>query len=169
MSEADVLAEVERALDPARPARSGVEVLGYGEVSAVLAIPSLPAWVCKRMAGFADSAAVGRYLDVVHRYIDLLRGDGVGVVDTRLVPVAIPRRRPVVYLLQPVSTRGFGHALLRVRTTLRSGCTSTPSSRASAGCCARTASAATDAASPSTRSSRTGISARPRARVASHC
>ena len=111
----ELLAELERALDPARPtACAGVEVLGYGEVSAVLAIASLPGWVCKRMAGFRGAAAVGRYVEVVSRYVDLLCGDGVGVVDTRLVPVELPRRRPVVYLLQPrLDARRFGHALLQ--------------------------------------------------------
>ena len=110
-----LLAEFERALDPARPtARPGVEVLGYGEVSAVLAIPSLPAWVCKRMAGFRDAAGVGRYVEVVRCYIDLLQGDGIGVVETHLFPVELPHRRPVVYLLQPrLDARCFGHALLR--------------------------------------------------------
>jgi hypothetical protein len=109
------LAAFERALDPARPtARPGVELLGWGEVSAVLGVPELPGWVCKRMAGFRDAAAVERYLAVVRRYLDTLAGDGVRVVETRLVPLRVERRRPVVYLLQPrLDPSRLGNQLLR--------------------------------------------------------
>jgi len=109
------LAAFERALDPARPtAEPGVELLGWGEVSAVLGLPALPGWVCKRMAGFRDDAAVERYLGVVRRYVDTLAGDGVRVVETRLVPLRVERRRPVVYLLQPrLDPARLGNQLLR--------------------------------------------------------
>jgi len=109
------LAAFERALDPARPtAQPGVELLGWGEVSAVLGLPALPGWVCKRMAGFRDAPAVERYLAVVRRYLDTLAGDGVQVVDTRLLPLRAERRRPVVYLLQPrLDAARLGNRLLR--------------------------------------------------------
>ena len=112
---AERLAAFERALDPARPtAQAGVELLGWGEVSAVLGVPALPGWVCKRMAGFRDEPAAERYLDVVRRYVETLTGDGVRVVETRLVPLRVPRRRPVVYLLQPrLDPARLGHQLLR--------------------------------------------------------
>lgn len=109
------LAAFERALDPARPtAQPGVELLGWGEVSAVLGLPALPGWVCKRMAGFRDEPAAGRYLAVVRRYLGTLAGDGVRVVDTRLLPLRVERRRPVVYLLQPrLDPARLGNTLLR--------------------------------------------------------
>jgi hypothetical protein len=109
------LAAFERVLDPACPtARPGVELLGWGEVSAVLGLPDLPGWVCKRMAGFRDEPAAERYLAVVRRYVETLAGDGVRVVDTRLVPLRIGSRRPVVYLLQPrLDPSRLGHQLLR--------------------------------------------------------
>lgn len=112
---AERLAAFERALDPARPtATPGVELLGWGEVSAVLGLPALPGWVCKRMAGFRDDAAVERYVEVVRRYVDALVGDGVQVVETRLVPLRIEGRRPVAYLLQPrLDAARLGHRLLR--------------------------------------------------------
>jgi hypothetical protein len=105
----------ESALDPARPtAASGVEVLGYGEVSAVLALAWLPGWVAKRMAGLRDREAALCYADLVERYCALLAEGGVRSVETRLLPVALPRRRPVVYLLQPrLDPRGLGHRILR--------------------------------------------------------
>lgn len=110
------LAAFERELDPARPtARPGVELLGWGEVSAVLGLPDLPGWVCKRMAGFRDEPAAERYLAVVRRYVATLSGDGVRVVETRLVPLRVGRRRPVVYLLQPrLDPSRLGHQLLRM-------------------------------------------------------
>lgn len=109
------LTAFERALDPAQPtAQPGVELLGWGEVSAVLGLPALPGWVCKRMAGFRDAAAAERYQAVVLRYVDVLSGDGVRVVDTRLVPLRLPSRRPVVYLLQPrLDPARLGNTLLR--------------------------------------------------------
>ena len=105
----------ERVLDPARPtAQPGVELLGWGEISAVLALPALPGWVCKRMAGFRDEAAAERYGAVVARYVQTLVGDGVRVVETRLVQLRVARRRPVVYLLQPrLDPARLGNQLLR--------------------------------------------------------
>src|SRR5690606_20518852 len=82
--------------------------------SAVLALPALPGRVCKRMAGFRDEAAADRYRELVARYVAALRAAGVAVVDTALVPVALPRRRPVVYLLQPrLDPAALGQRLLR--------------------------------------------------------
>jgi hypothetical protein len=108
------LSAFERGLDPAHPtAQPGVELLGWGEVSAVLGLAALPGWVCKRMAGFRDAAAAQRYLGVVRRYVETLAADGVRVVETRLVPVALAGRRPVVYLLQPrLDPARLGHRLL---------------------------------------------------------
>jgi hypothetical protein len=66
------------------------------------------------MAGFRDEPGVQRYLAVVRRYVDTLAGDGVQVVDTRLVPLRVERRRPVVYLLQPrLDPARLGNGLLR--------------------------------------------------------
>lgn len=110
-----VLEDFERGLDPANPtARSGVQVLGYGEVSAALALEALPGQVCKRMAGLRDRDATERYQSLVDHYIRALRASGVAVVDTRVVAVHAAGRRPVVYLLQPrLAAGGLGNTLLR--------------------------------------------------------
>jgi len=109
------LSAFETGLDPAHPtAQPGVELLGWGEVSAVLGLPALAGWVCKRMAGFRDDAAAERYVGVVRRYVETLAADGVRVVETRLVPLRVERRRPVVYLLQPrLDPSRLGNRILR--------------------------------------------------------
>mgnify|MGYP001179490423 CR=1 FL=1 len=111
-----ILQRFEERLDPARPTagEEPVEIIGYGEVSTVLSLGALPQWVCKRMAGFRDAAAVERYLDAVRRYLALLRELGVRVAET--VPVRVHPRASghVVYLLQPkLDPRTLGNHLLR--------------------------------------------------------
>ncbi len=108
------LADFEAALDPAHPTANGAQVVGYGEVSTVLRLAALPGEVCKRMAGFRDEAAVEHYLVVLARYVELLRAHGIEPTETRPVALALPRRRPVVYLLQPaLDPRGFASEILR--------------------------------------------------------
>ena len=111
-----ILQRFEERLDPARPTagEEPVEIIGYGEVSTVLSLGALPQWVCKRMAGFRDAAAVERYLDAVRRYLALLRELGVRVAET--VPVRVHTRASghAVYLLQPqLDPRTLGNHLLR--------------------------------------------------------
>jgi hypothetical protein len=110
------LLAVERRLDPADPARggSGAEVLGYGEVSAVLAHPALPGLALKRMSGFPSRAAVEDYAGVVARYLELLGALDVPLVETALVPLEPAPRRHVVYLVQPrLDPRGLTSHVLR--------------------------------------------------------
>jgi hypothetical protein len=112
---AGILEAFERGLDPARPTAGGrAAVLGYGEVSAVLVLAALPGLVCKRLSGFRDAAAAARHAELVRDYLGLLGQAGVAVVETRLEVVALPRRRPVVYLLQPaLEPARLGSQLLR--------------------------------------------------------
>ena len=112
---AATLASFELGLDTRHPTAGGrAEVLGTGEVSVALRIDDLPGWVCKRMSGFADETAMRAYEELVADYLRVLRRDGVQVADTHLVPVIVPKRRPVVYLLQPeMPAESLGHHLLR--------------------------------------------------------
>jgi hypothetical protein len=106
------LRRFEERLDPAHPTAGDepVEIVGYGEVSTAFALAALPGMICKRMAGFRDAGAVARYVEVVRRYLDILQGLGLEVVDTQLVPVGTS----VVYLVQPrLPAEGLGHHLLR--------------------------------------------------------
>jgi hypothetical protein len=112
---AEVLADFERGLDPARPTASGAaQVLGYGEVSAVLALAALPEHVCKRLSGFAGAEAAARHAALVRDYVAELRRAGVQVVATEALPVRVAGRPPVVYVLQPkLDGARLGNALLR--------------------------------------------------------
>jgi hypothetical protein len=107
---------LERRLDPARPTSggSGVEIIGYGEVSAVLALAELPGRVLKRMSGFPDAAAAHAYGAMVERYVSEVRAAGVPVTDTALVRLEPERGRHVVYLVQPrLDPARLGNAILR--------------------------------------------------------
>ncbi len=110
-----ILEEFERNLDPADPtARGAARVLGYGEVSAALLLEALPGRVCKRMAGLRDRGAAERYESLVGDYLGLLRRSGLRVVETQVVTLQIPGRRPVAYLLQEhLGADGLGDTLLR--------------------------------------------------------
>lgn len=111
---AELLAAFEKQLDPARPegGRFGCRVIGYGEVSAVLALDALPDCVLKRIAGFATDDEARRYAGTVRRYVDELGGRGVEVVPTEIEIVTGPSR--VVYLVQPrMPEDALGHVRLR--------------------------------------------------------
>ncbi len=99
----DVLQRLEEDLDPAHP--DGVTVLAYGEISAALLVPGVEGRVCKRMSGFADHSMAQAYATLVCDYIDTVRGTGIRVVDTDIVPVVRGGRAPVVYLVQPLLDR----------------------------------------------------------------
>jgi hypothetical protein len=109
-----VLDRTERLLDPANPEAGGhVRVLGYGEISAVLTTDDLPGLVCKRMAGYPDSASVSAYRSLIEDYLAELADAGVRVAPTEAVPVTRPGRPPVLYLVQPrADADSLGHNLL---------------------------------------------------------
>jgi hypothetical protein len=109
------LRELERGLDPADPTRGGgVEIIGYGEVSAVLGLADLPGRVLKRISGFPSRDEANAYARVVERYLSILRDQDVPVVPTELVQVEPVPGRHVVYLVQPRLDPGaLGNSLLR--------------------------------------------------------
>lgn len=109
-----VLDRTERLLDPADPEAGGhVRVLGYGEISAVLTTDDLPGLVCKRMAGYPNSASLSAYMGLIEEYLDELADAGVSVTPTEAVPVTRPGRPPVLYLVQPrAPADSLGHSLL---------------------------------------------------------
>jgi hypothetical protein len=98
-------ARMHEALDQA--CRSGspgdLPVLGYGEISLVVAWPpEQPQWAVKRLPVFSDDAAVDRYAAVLDRYVAVLRERGVDVLDTELARVAGVGGHVTGYLVQPV-------------------------------------------------------------------
>lgn len=97
--------EFERGLDPAHPEQHDMptRVLGYGEMSTVLAIevPPLDGWACKRMALFRSESESSSYETLLADYAEVLRGIGLAVPEQRVATVESPRTgHPVLYLLQ---------------------------------------------------------------------
>lgn len=85
------LTAFERGLDPQRPERSAIvpHVLGYGEISTVLAIDDIdPGVVFKRMPMFHSTTEITTYTALYERAIALLRDEvGLDAATGRLVPV----------------------------------------------------------------------------------
>jgi hypothetical protein len=74
---------VEAAILAGEPA--GLHVLGYGELSLVLAWPTAqPSLAVKRLPVFRDRVSLERYRSLLHRYIEELESRGIGVVPTQL-------------------------------------------------------------------------------------
>jgi hypothetical protein len=99
----EILAAFEQQLDPADPTAGpfGAEIIGYGEVSAVLGLADLPGRVLKRMSGFPDAGSARAYCGVVERYIAILAESGIAMAPTQLVTLAPETGRHVIYLVQP--------------------------------------------------------------------
>jgi hypothetical protein len=93
---------VTRALAEGNESR--LKVLGYGEISLVLAWPpESPRFACKRLPEFRDRNHFERYRHTLDDYLAALRAAGVDTVDSVLRPVG--RANGVVgYVVQPVLT-----------------------------------------------------------------
>jgi hypothetical protein len=105
----------EERLDPARPVRpsTGATIIGYGEISTVLAVTGRDDVIVKRMAGFRTQGEVEAYCELVEEYCTLLRQRGVEVVATACQPIASRRNGRSVYLIQPrLPAAAIGNAIL---------------------------------------------------------
>lgn len=102
----EALAELDRRVAAAIEGddRSGVEVLGYGEISCVVRLDTEEGpFACKRLPPFPDRAAFDAYATLVHEYVAALRAAGVGVVDTSVQALDGPGGTVVGYCVQPMS------------------------------------------------------------------
>ena len=112
----DLLERFERGLDPAHPERSAIPatVLGYGEISTVLAIGDGDL-ACKRMPMFADEAEIVAYSAAFDAYRARLQEAGLRLAPSRLVPLRQRSGgRRVVYLVeQRLPAHAIGNAVLR--------------------------------------------------------
>jgi hypothetical protein len=87
--------------------RSGIRLLGHGEVSLVLGWPpDQPVAACKRLPPFPGESVFHEYAAAVERYVASLRTCGVGVVDTTVRRLDRPDGAIVGYLVQPVIPAG---------------------------------------------------------------
>jgi hypothetical protein len=112
----DLLERFERGLDPAHPERSAIPavVLGYGEISTVLAIGDGDL-ACKRMPMFNNEAEIAAYAAAYDAYCARLQEAGLHVAPGRLVPLQQRSGgRRVVYLAeQRLPAHAIGNAVLR--------------------------------------------------------
>ena len=106
----------EAGLDLVQPERSALppQILGYGEISAVLAVGD-DGLAYKRMPMFLSEAEIDAYRRAFDRYVEQLTAAGVTVAPSRLV--TLQQRRGayhVLYLVQRrLPTNAIGNQLVR--------------------------------------------------------
>lgn len=92
--------DVELALQSGEHAH--LELLGYGDISAVLACRAGGrVLACKRLPPFSSPAALDRYARTLRAYLDRLRAAGVQALETELQIVEAGGPAPVAYCVQP--------------------------------------------------------------------
>ncbi len=94
--------------------QSGLDVLGYGEISLVVGLETRTGrYACKRLPLFADRAAYRRYEVVFHDHLAALASAGVEPVDSDLHPLDVDDG-VVGYCVQPaLDPASLGPAVLR--------------------------------------------------------
>ena len=81
---------------------SQLHILGYGEVSSVVAWPDEDGpYACKRLPLFDDTTRVDEYRSLFDEYMATLRGTGVVVHESHLGTVVRPDGRVAAYCVQP--------------------------------------------------------------------
>ncbi|WP_058042576.1 DUF6206 family protein [Streptomyces roseifaciens] len=99
----DDLRELEQQVQHALAAGDprGLTVLGYGEVTLVLALETARgAFACKRLPVFDGRKRFEAYGRTLDRYIERLRAAGIHVAETRLWHTELPSGRIVGYCVQ---------------------------------------------------------------------
>lgn len=114
------LDSLERAVQHALATRDerALHVLGYGEISPVVAWPEPDGpWACKRLPVFDGTDRFDAYRACFDDYVTMLGRCGVTVYETRLEPLPQADGRVVAYCVQPVLPREtLAPALLREAT-----------------------------------------------------
>ena len=118
--DAALLCEVECGLNTSQPDRSRhpVRVLGFGEISAVLALETLPEakeWVFKRLPVFITEDEASAHIELTARYVDTItRHIGIHVKDTTYFSVRPREDLAVFYAAQRMLPADhIGSAVLR--------------------------------------------------------
>ena len=99
------LEDLERAVQHSLATRDerALHVLGYGEISPVLAWPGADGpWACKRLPVFDDAPRFDAFRACFEDYLCELGARGVTVHDTRIEATKQPDGRIVAYCVQPV-------------------------------------------------------------------
>lgn len=101
----EALARIDSAVEGALAGgdRSALRVLGFGEVSCVVASETEAGrFAVKRLPPFASEEAFARYEATLHDYIERLTAKGVRVAPSELRRVPRDRGRLIAYCIQPM-------------------------------------------------------------------
>lgn len=91
-----------------------IDILGYGEISSVLACETgAGRFACKRLPLFHSAAPVAAYEALFTEYLQRLRDVGVHPVQSELYRVERSDGRIAVYCVQPILTGPLGATLLQ--------------------------------------------------------
>lgn len=99
------LLQLDAAIDRALATRddTSLKILGYGEISSVVAWPTeAPVNACKRLPLFDSTQRLDAYRRCFDRYLEQLDARGVALVDTRVRSLARADGRLSVYCVQPI-------------------------------------------------------------------
>jgi hypothetical protein len=97
--------DVVRAL--ADPSGGHIDVLGYGEISCVVAVDAAAGrFACKRLPVFDDERSLAAYARTFERYLRRLTERGVTVVPSRLQTTPAEGGGTAVYCVQPILPAG---------------------------------------------------------------
>lgn len=102
------LGELERAIRHALETgdKSGLRILGYGEISTVVALATADvSYACKRLPPFADHQRAAAYARQIEHYVEVLTGRGLTVVATA-VEIIEAGGGHVAFCLQPLLEPG---------------------------------------------------------------
>jgi hypothetical protein len=108
MIDAPDLERLEEAVEDAiaRGDESALHVLGYGEISSVVAWPEPDGpHACKRLPVFDDRRRFEAYRACFDDYLAALTTSGINVVESRLLELTSSRESVVAYCVQPVLDR----------------------------------------------------------------
>jgi Family of unknown function (DUF6206) len=118
------LHELDRLVGQAlvRGDEAALPVLGYGEISLVLAWPpEAPAFACKRLPEFPTRERLETYRRTLGDYIEALAEAGLRVASTELRPVALRGTALVGYVVQPILPAELLAPAVLVRTDPAAG------------------------------------------------
>lgn len=86
---------------------SGLEVLGYGEISTVVVCESADRhWACKRLPPFMSAADADAYEALFEEYLEALEARGVRLVPSALQRLGRADGTEILYCVQPVFPAG---------------------------------------------------------------
>ena len=111
----DILYKLEEGLDPVKPQKSEipVKVLGFGEISSIFAISSIPDIAFKRMPLFSTKSAAETYVRKYRYCCEYMIEAGLNLPEDQTAIISIKNRPVVLYIAQKLfDTAQFGHKKL---------------------------------------------------------